>query len=119
MFHSHTLHQQAEAVLRGTANDLGEGYTFRGWNPVCAIGRLASETGFVPVAEATSSRAGEASVRRVYGLTREEVLSIMAINDAGGERRLERLLDALRSFCPVCTRLGSQERRVKEALKEG
>src|SRR5262245_61108318 len=110
MFHSHTLHQQAESILRATAGSLGEGFTFRGWNPVCAIGRLASETGFVPVAEATSSEAGAESVHRAYGLTREEVRSIMATNDQGGERRLDRLVDLLRSFCPVCTRLGSQDR---------
>ena len=43
MFHSHALHQQAESILRGAAPQLGEGYTFRGWNPVCAIGRLAAD----------------------------------------------------------------------------
>jgi len=118
MFHTHSLHRQAESILRGVAGDLGEGFTFRRWNPVCAIGRLASETGFVPVAEATSSRAGAESVRRVYGLTEAEVREVMEINDAGGGRRLERLLETLRSFCPVCTRLGSQERRVKAVLKE-
>ena len=116
MFHSHALHHQAEAILRGAP--LGEGFTFRGWNPVCAIGRLAAESGFVPVAESTSHLAGSETVRRVYGLTEQEIASIIAINDTGGPDRPERLAEALRGFCPVCTRLEAhRERRVTEALR--
>jgi hypothetical protein len=118
MFHSHALHQQAESILRDSAPRLGEGYTFRGWNPICAVGRLAAESGFVPVAEPTSSMAGSETVRRVYGLTEQEVASIIAINDAGGTGRPERLAEALRGFCPVCTRLDAhRDRRVTEALR--
>ncbi len=121
MFHSHALHAQAESILRGTGGQLGEGFTFRGFNPVCAIGRLAHEAGFVPVdfRRLHPSTAGEDVVRRVYGLTEAEVRQVMSVNDAAGPARLERLADTLRSFCPVCTRLdGMGERKVVEALRE-
>jgi hypothetical protein len=62
--------------------------------------------------------AGSGTVRRIYGLTEEEVGRIVAINDAAGPDRPERLAEAMRSFCPVCTRLdGHRERRVSEALR--
>jgi hypothetical protein len=62
--------------------------------------------------------AGADVVGRVYGLEDAEVRTIIVINDEGGPERPRRLSEALRNFCPVCTRLDDhRERRIAEALR--
>ena len=114
MFHSHELHLRAERILRESGPHLGEGLTYWGGKPHCAVGYLASEAGFLSLRteDSTSLDAGSEHVHTVYGLEQGEISELIAINDAAGDRRDRNLLASLRRFCPVCRHMevGSRER---------
>jgi hypothetical protein len=119
MFSSHELHLRAETILRRA--DLAPGMTFRRWSPVCAIGHLASESGYVhlDLKSPNSTTEGSEVVRRIFGLTEEEIARIMATNDGSGPDRPEKLAVLLRSFCPVCGPLIQSSRslaRIAESI---